>query len=168
RTGQVFEYIGGVRGDIGCAIACYNANQAYLFDALIGDPEISAIQNVSGSVTIPDGVSYIRASTANNIPHSLRYVPFVSATAGDIPPEKFAENVVTVFETASGVTKIRLRDAIDSILNSSSALPSSLANLPGAGDSFTVGANATSPANRYLNRVAAALGATVTNYGQGG
>ncbi|RJE82915.1 hypothetical protein [Paracoccus onubensis] len=54
-------------------------------------------------------------------------------------------------EHAAGVEKMRLQMALNALL-SGSVLPSRLTNLPGIGDSFTVGANASPASNRFLNR----------------
>lgn len=163
RAGQVVEYVGGINRDQGAAIAYYDSNQGYVADGLVADPAGSGpIQSLSASVTIPAGVSYLRAATINTGTYGLTYIP-----SGSTSPEAFAESVISTMEHAAGVEKMRLQAAVNALL-SGSALPSKLANLPGIGDSITVGANATTAANRFLNRVAAALGATVTNYGIGG
>ncbi|RJE87951.1 SGNH/GDSL hydrolase family protein [Paracoccus onubensis] len=163
RAGQVVEYVGGINRDQGAAIAYYDSNQGYVADGLVADPAGSGpIQSLSASVTIPAGVSYLRAATINTGTYGLTYIP-----SGSTSPEAFAESVISTMEHAAGVEKMRLQTALNALL-SGSALPSKLANLPGIGDSITVGANATTAANRFLNRVAAALGATVTNYGIGG
>lgn len=164
REGQVFEYVGTINRDLGAAIAYYNANQAYLSDGLVADPSGPGnLQSVTGTVTIPAGVAYVRSATLNTVDHSLTYIP----SGGSGSAEVTAESVISALENSAGTEKLRLQAAINALLNGS-AMPATLAELTGIGDSFTVGANATTAANRYLNRVAAALGATVTNLAQGG
>ncbi|MDT1061191.1 SGNH/GDSL hydrolase family protein [Paracoccus sp. CPCC 101403] len=159
--GQVLDYIGSANTTVGAAVALYDPAGVYLRDMTgLATSGGGVIKVQTGRFVIPEGVGFIRASAATTQPMSLTYRRGKEGV-------EYAEDVIQVMDDSTGLERSRLRQSILALLESS-ALPVSVVSQNGMGDSITVGANATSAPNRWLNRLAAALSATLTNSGIGG
>lgn len=159
--GQVLDYIGSANTTVGAAVALYDAAGVYIRDMTgLVTTGGGAIKVQTGRFVIPDGVGFVRASAATTNPMSLTYRRGKEGV-------EYADDVIALMDESTGLERSRLRQSIQSLL-SSSALPATVASLNGIGDSVTVGANATTAANQWLNRLSTALGSSLVNSGIGG
>ncbi|WP_312531960.1 SGNH/GDSL hydrolase family protein [Paracoccus sp. (in: a-proteobacteria)] len=160
EPGQILEYNGAATYGTTVPMALYGPDGTYVRDALVPTDTGTGQIAMSGRVVVPEGIAFVRACADARKPRSLLYRR--AKRGADL-----ARDMVTLVEAIGGTERAQLKRAMQQLL-SGSALPARVASAVAIGDSITVGQAATTEGHRWLNIVAASMGAALTNGGING